>query len=361
MTEKTKVDAGKEIPPGFMRLGDGVIGKEYVTPKDKVIQIVDKSGDNCDSEGELIDKKGITVIVGAAPDRKIVLSPDYLVRIPADEIVHKKIREAVEEESEPVDQADAREVVSGEYDQTIEEDEEESSEETADEVEEAQECEEPEETEGPEIETCEEEEEEEEEAEPPKAPPKRIIVKDATVEPKASEEVVEEKETIRLSKRDSEKVAALLENPPEPNEKLLEAIRTLPNKTTRGRAKLYIEPELKKSVLKKYSKKARPVRAKTVKAKPKKVVKVARGEPPFTKVGVKHRKRSDSNKAFILSLLRKGVQTRESMAKALIAAGLSKHSDVEKIKAYISVVLSNLETRDGIEVIKPGLGQYMVK
>jgi hypothetical protein len=68
----------------------------------------------------------------------------------------------------------------------------------------------------------------------------------------------------------------------------------------------------------------------------------------------------DSKKKFILKLLREDVQTRESLARALISAGLSKYSDVARVKGHVSVLLYELEKRDGVTVQRQGCGQYRV-
>lgn len=69
----------------------------------------------------------------------------------------------------------------------------------------------------------------------------------------------------------------------------------------------------------------------------------------------------ESKKEFVLALLRSGVQTRSSLANAIVEAGLSKHGDLEKLKGYISVILHDLEKKDGITITRPGSGQYLVK
>jgi len=64
----------------------------------------------------------------------------------------------------------------------------------------------------------------------------------------------------------------------------------------------------------------------------------------------------ETKKAFVLSLLKEGTQTRESLANAIIEKGLSKHNDVTKEKSYASVILHNLK-KDGI-VFSHERGKY---
>lgn len=68
----------------------------------------------------------------------------------------------------------------------------------------------------------------------------------------------------------------------------------------------------------------------------------------------------DSKKTYILKLLREDVQTRESLAKALISSGLSKSDDMAKVKGHVSMLLYELEKRDGVNVQRQGCGQYRV-
>ena len=95
----------------------------------------------------------------------------------------------------------------------------------------------------------------------------------------------------------------------------------------------------------------RLIKQKVVEAVPKKEVKTKK-----KRAG----KRLDSKKQFVLDLLRQGDQTRESLAKAFIAAKLSKHTDVGKVKGYVSVMIHDLETKGGIEIQRIGSGKYQV-
>ena len=63
-----------------------------------------------------------------------------------------------------------------------------------------------------------------------------------------------------------------------------------------------------------------------------------------------------SAKQLIANLLREGEQTRDSLAQAIIDHGLSKHDSIPKVKKYVSVALSLLKKRDGlnIESVEPG-------
>ena len=94
--------------------------------------------------------------------------------------------------------------------------------------------------------------------------------------------------------------------------------------------------------------------SKVKKAKKEKIVTSPKAAEPLLRV------KGGSKKQFIVTQLKKAVQTRDSLAQALIDAGLSKHSDIEKVKGYISVIIHELEKKDGLPIIRLGSGQYKV-
>lgn len=70
--------------------------------------------------------------------------------------------------------------------------------------------------------------------------------------------------------------------------------------------------------------------------------------------------RKETKKALILELLKQGPQTRDSLANAIIAKGLSKHNDVTKEKSYASVILFNLK-KEGAPVTRLERGKYVLE
>ena len=308
---------------GWMCIENGVVGKEYVTRFDKVIQIVKKGEALYDGKNKLLNKKGIAVMI-MATGKVIVLEPNFIVRVPADEMpkqmrkISKKVEEP-KEEPECLPQPEERVVDSEEYDQTPA-------------------------IGGESEEVLEEEEEEEEEEEKEELDEEEDVGEEAE-KPDDQQEVIKPRVAGMVKtfeKRDSVKIGKVGKI---------------------GKAGLSVEPETRKQITKSFpSKKTAPNAPTRAKAATSKATsKPAKAACSDSGKGRKPRKRSESNKQFILDLLRKGVQTRESMALALIKAGLTKHTDPEKIKGYISVVLSGLETKDKIKIAKLGLGQYTVK
>lgn len=62
----------------------------------------------------------------------------------------------------------------------------------------------------------------------------------------------------------------------------------------------------------------------------------------------------------IVEMLKRGPQTREFLARALVNKGLTKSSDVEKAKGYVSVLISNLKHASNMPITSPKRGVYEI-
>lgn len=91
-----------------------------------------------------------------------------------------------------------------------------------------------------------------------------------------------------------------------------------------------------------------------------------RGRKPKAKEVVEKKQKAASNKVeskkqFIVRMLKKGVQTRESLAEALIKAGMVSQGNAEKLKGYISVIIYDIEKKDGMTIKRPSSGKYLIE
>lgn len=71
--------------------------------------------------------------------------------------------------------------------------------------------------------------------------------------------------------------------------------------------------------------------------------------------------RDGTAKALVIELLKKGPQTRESLAKAILAKGLTKSTTLTKVKNYASVIISMLKSKDKLNVVTLERGKYIIK
>ena len=66
-------------------------------------------------------------------------------------------------------------------------------------------------------------------------------------------------------------------------------------------------------------------------------------------------------KQLVWDMLKKGVCTRTDLAKAAIAKGLTEETDVNKTKRYISVVLHQLQKKEGVDLVTLKPGTYKIE
>lgn len=66
-------------------------------------------------------------------------------------------------------------------------------------------------------------------------------------------------------------------------------------------------------------------------------------------------------KQMVIDLLRKGPQTRDSLAQALLDNKLTAKRDIKKVKSFISVMLILLRKKDKINVVTLSPGKYIIK
>jgi hypothetical protein len=110
------------------------------------------------------------------------------------------------------------------------------------------------------------------------------------------------------------------------------------------------------------SKKDEADKKKDKKAKPKDKVKQPKKDKKSNKKeGGSGTMKKNTAKQLVLSLLRKGPHTRDDLAKAVIAKGLTENTEIKKVKHYISVMLSNIKRKDGIKIITLEPGKYAIE
>ena len=82
--------------------------------------------------------------------------------------------------------------------------------------------------------------------------------------------------------------------------------------------------------------------------------KVKKAKPQEAKVGKKTRK--GTAKSLVIDMLKEKECTRDELAEAIIAKDLTQNTSVEKVKNYVSVMLSNLKRENkNLEVLRRGV------
>ena len=73
------------------------------------------------------------------------------------------------------------------------------------------------------------------------------------------------------------------------------------------------------------------------------------------------RMKNGTIKQLVWDMLKKGVCTRTDLAKAAIAKGMTENSDIKKVKCYISVVLHQLQKKEGVNLVTLKPGTYKIE
>ncbi|MCW4031031.1 MAG: hypothetical protein NWE80_01565 [Candidatus Bathyarchaeota archaeon] len=120
------------------------------------------------------------------------------------------------------------------------------------------------------------------------------------------------------------------------------------------RAKDVIGNSKKKKEKEKPEKKAKPkTKTKTKSAK--------KDKKSNKKEGGSGEMKKNTAKQLVLSLLKKGPHTRDELAKAVIAKGLTENTEIKKVKHYISVMLANAKKKDKIKIVTLEPGKYAIE
>lgn len=67
-----------------------------------------------------------------------------------------------------------------------------------------------------------------------------------------------------------------------------------------------------------------------------------------------------SLKKFVWEMLKKGIQTREGLTKAVIEANISQCTEPKKVKKYVSMALASLKKREGLNIVSIEPGKYQI-
>jgi hypothetical protein len=74
-----------------------------------------------------------------------------------------------------------------------------------------------------------------------------------------------------------------------------------------------------------------------------------------------HKGRERTAKQLVFELLSRGAYSRDKLAAKIIKAGLTGNKDEEKVKNYVSVMLSQMKKKDGIPLVKTPDGKFRIK
>jgi len=119
------------------------------------------------------------------------------------------------------------------------------------------------------------------------------------------------------------------------------------------------KPEKPKKKNKKAAKKPKARSGK--KSKKKKVEKKKKRKPAAKTTGKEAVKpRKGTAKDLVIQMLKDGEQTRESLAEAIIKHKLTTNKSPEKVKNYVSVMLSNLKNRENYDLDTGKRGVYHI-
>lgn len=68
-----------------------------------------------------------------------------------------------------------------------------------------------------------------------------------------------------------------------------------------------------------------------------------------------------SAKQVVVDLLKSGEQTKDTLASAIMKQFPDRSDSLDKVKNYVGVILSNLRNHDGLSIVSPTKGTYLVK
>jgi hypothetical protein len=65
-------------------------------------------------------------------------------------------------------------------------------------------------------------------------------------------------------------------------------------------------------------------------------------------------------KSLVIDMLLAGTQTKDSLARAVIDAKLTKNTNLKKVKGYIGIILSNIKKKKDLKFVSEVPGRYRI-